>query len=127
MNSAIDARGTTMSMMSSAPAAFATQNAFSRASMSCGAALPAAARTRRCAPSSASSSASACDVLVEPVVAAVLQHDDEVGERLLLDVVGDAELEPDVRRVIAAIVIDVDVLEDQRTDAAGDDLRAPPR
>ena len=35
MYSAIDARGTTTSMMSSAPAAFATQNAFSRASISC--------------------------------------------------------------------------------------------
>ena len=33
--SGIGARGTTMSTMSSAPAAFATQNAFSRASMSC--------------------------------------------------------------------------------------------
>ena len=33
MNSGIDARGTTMSRMSSAPAAFAIQNAFSRASI----------------------------------------------------------------------------------------------
>ena len=36
MNVAIWARGTTMSMMSSAPLALAIQNAFSRASMSCG-------------------------------------------------------------------------------------------
>ena len=39
MNSGIDARGTTTSKMSSALFAFATQNAFSRASMSCAAAV----------------------------------------------------------------------------------------
>ena len=123
MNSGIDARGTTTSKMSSASLAFATQNAFSRASMSCArggrgqhvhvdrAQLRAAARraTRH--------------VLVEPVLVAVLHHDDEVREcRRPGSPCGMPRSRPDVRGD-GRQRHHVDVLEDQRPDAAVDDAR----
>ena len=88
----IDARGTTMSMMSSAPAAFAIQNAFSRASIS----LRARRRRQHVHVERAELGEQRREllgVLVEAVVAAVLEHDDEIRERLRLDRRVDAELD----------------------------------
>ena len=59
-------------------------------------------------------------VLVEPVRVLVLHHHDEVGERAVLDLGRDAEVEADVRGDRGHRE-HVDVLEDQRPDAAGDD------
>ena len=102
-----------MSTMSSAPFAFASQNAFSRASISC------AAACRRQdvhvgRPELDEEFGDRLDVRVEPVVVVALHADDEVGERGRLDILGDAELE-------AVLALDrrhrqhVDVLEDRRT------------
>ena len=77
----IDARGTTMSMMSLAPAAFAIQNAFSRASIS----LRARGGREHVHVERAELGEQRRElfgVLVEAVVAAVLEHDHEIRERL---------------------------------------------
>ena len=80
MNSGMAARGTTMSTMSSAPVAFASQNAFSRASIRL--------RRRRGRQHVHVDGAEVeellaerLDVLVEPVLVRVLHHHHEVGER----------------------------------------------
>ena len=92
MNSGIAARGTTTSTMSLAPLALASQNAFSRASMSCG------GRARRQhvdveGAELGEQLGQRCDVGVEAVLVRVLQHHDQVGQGRVLDLLGDAELE----------------------------------
>ena len=119
MNSGIDARGTTTSTMSSAWLALATQKLFSRASMSCAAAPP-GQHVHVDRAELGELLGERGDVLVEPVVGHLLHHHDEVRERGAPDVLGDAEVEADVGGD-GRQRDHVDVLEDQRTDAARHD------
>jgi hypothetical protein len=98
---------------------FATQNAFSRAST--------ARRPRRehvdvQGAELREQLARRLDVVVEAILARALEHHDQIRERLGANLVGDAELEPQVvdhRRHGHQ----VDVLEHQRADTARDDAR----
>ena len=121
MKVGIEARGTTMSTTSCAPAAFASQNAFSRASMICVAAPPGSTYTS-IAPSSLEVRPERVDVGLEAVLVRVLQDDHEVREGAFLHVVGHAELEV-VGGRHRRHGQQVDVLEHHRADARVDDPR----
>ena len=107
--------------MSLAPLALAFQNAFSRASMS---AAP-DARGQHVHVEGAELGdelGQLGGVLLDPLVVAVLEHHDQVGQRLVLDLGRHAELEvggPRHRRHGD----EVDVLEDRRHEPGADDRR----
>ena len=108
-------------MMSFAPSAFTTQNAFSRASINSAPDRGGSTYTS-IAPSPPTCSASVATSSSEPLLGVLFDHDDEIRLRRGLDLGADAEVEPDVggeRREPAT----VDVLEHERVHAAAHDVR----
>ncbi len=119
--SGMPARGMTASTMSSAPAALATKNAFSRAEMSCAPAVAGRTKTSR-APSVGEERGELLDVVLHPVRLHAFEHDDQIGHRRRPGLFGDAQVEPGAGGD-AGHGQDVDVLEDARIDPAAHDVR----